>query len=152
MSHGRAGLNVRVGIHTGRVLLGGGVDDEGTIRGLAVNVAARMEQTAPPGSLRISHDTWLLVRGVFDMQAQPPLQVKGHDEPVVSYLVQRAKPRAFRLPSRGIEGLTPPMVGRQAELAQLIDMLDDVAARRVPRAATQLGEPGLGKSRQTDSG
>ncbi|MBV9889860.1 MAG: adenylate/guanylate cyclase domain-containing protein, partial [Rhizobacter sp.] len=43
-AHGRAGFNVRVGIHTGAVLLGGGVDAEATIRGSAVNIAARMEQ------------------------------------------------------------------------------------------------------------
>jgi class 3 adenylate cyclase len=63
--HGHAGSDVRVGIHTGPVLLGGGVDEEGSIRGMAVNIAARMEQTAPAGTLRISHDTWMLVRGLF---------------------------------------------------------------------------------------
>ena len=48
-AYGHAGFNVRVGIHTGSVLLGGGVDGAGTVRGIAVNVAARMEQTAPAG-------------------------------------------------------------------------------------------------------
>ena len=47
--HGVPDFNVRVGVHTGRVLLGGGVDAEGSIRGATVNVAARMEQSAPPG-------------------------------------------------------------------------------------------------------
>ena len=108
--HGQDGCDVRIGVHTGPVLLGGGVDEESTIRGLTVNVAARMEQTAPAGALRISQDTWLLVRGVFDVVAQPLLAVKGRDETLVTYLVQRAKPRAFRVPSRGIEGVLPPMV------------------------------------------
>ena len=49
-SHGHDGFDVRVGLHTGGVLLGGGVDAEGSIRGIAVNIAARMEQTAPAGS------------------------------------------------------------------------------------------------------
>jgi class 3 adenylate cyclase len=53
-------FGIRVGVHTGGVLLGGGVDEEGTIRGLAVNVAARMEQSAPVGGLRISHDTYVM--------------------------------------------------------------------------------------------
>ena len=145
--HGQGGCDVRIGVHTGPVLLGGGVDEESTIRGLTVNVAARMEQTAPPGALRISQDTWLLVRGVFDVMAQPLLAVKGHDEALVTYLVQRAKPRAFRVPSRGIEGVLPPMVGRDAELARLVAMADDVVTRRAPRALTIVGEPGLGKSR-----
>ena len=75
--HGHEGFNVRVGIHTGRVLLGGGVDAEGTIRGVAVNIAARMEQTAPSGSLRISHDTFQHVRGMFDTVEQEPILLKG---------------------------------------------------------------------------
>ena len=127
--HGHAGFNVRVGINTGPVLLGGGVDAEGSIRGITVNIAARMEQTAPPGALRISHDTWRHVRGVFDVSAEPPIAVKGIDEPVRSYLVQRAKPRAFRLANRGIEGVETRMIGRDAELTRLTDafeaMLED---------------------------
>jgi len=74
-AHGHAGFNVRVGIHTGGVLLGGGVDADGSIRGIAVNIAARMEQTAPAGALRISHDTYTQVRGLFEVQAQEPLLV-----------------------------------------------------------------------------
>lgn len=145
--HGQGGCDVRIGIHTGPVLLGGGVDEQSTIRGLTVNVAARMEQTAPAGGLRISQDTWRLVRGVFDVQAQPLLAVKGRDEPLVTYLVLRAKPRAFRVPSRGVEGVLAPMVGRDSELARLTAMVDDVVARRMPRALTLVGEPGIGKSR-----
>ena len=84
---------VRVGVHTGEVLLGGGVDAEGSIRGQAVNIAARMEQTAPSGGLRISHDTYRHVRGVFTVETQPPLTVKGVDQPIVSQqlAVLRAK-------------------------------------------------------------
>lgn len=145
--HGHDGCDVRVGIHTGPVLLGGGVDDDGTIRGATVNLAARMEQSAPPGALRISHDTWLQVRGVFDVAAQPPLLVKGHDEPLVTYLVERAKPRAFRVGTRGIDGIVTPLVGRDAELAELTTMLEQVSRERTQRAATVVGEPGLGKSR-----
>ena len=45
-AHHHTGFNVRVGIHTGGVLLGGGVDADGSIRGIAVNIAARMEHRA----------------------------------------------------------------------------------------------------------
>ena len=75
--HGHAGFDVRVGIHTGGVLLGGGVDAEGSIRGIAVNIAARMEQTAPAGALRISHDTYRQVRGVFEVEAAGPHRGQG---------------------------------------------------------------------------
>jgi class 3 adenylate cyclase len=145
--HGRGGFDARVGIHTGAVLRGGGVDDDNTLRGLAVNVAARMEQTAPPGRLRISHDTWALVRGMFSAEAQPPIEVKGHDAPIRSWLVQRALPRAFMLPTRGIEGLETPLVGRDAERALLEGALDDMVASGQARALTVVADAGLGKSR-----
>jgi class 3 adenylate cyclase len=100
--HGREGFSIRVGVHTGSVLLGGGVDAEGSIRGSAVNIAARMEQTAPPGTLRISHDTYRHVHGLFEVEAQPAISPKGLDGPFTTYLVLRAKPRPFRATARGI--------------------------------------------------
>ena len=112
---------IRVGAHTGGVLLGGGPDGDSSIRGSAVNVAARMEQSAPPGRFRISHDTYAHVRGVFDVEPQPPLTVKGIDTPVVTYLVERLKPRAFRVRTRGIEGVETRMIGREAESEVLQD-------------------------------
>lgn len=146
-AHGHTGFNVRVGIHTGGVLLGGGVDAEGSIRGIAVNIAARMEQTAPAGALRISHDTYALVRGMFDVEPQPPLQVKGIDAPVQSYLVLRAKPRSFHIGTRGIEGVATRMVGRDAELGLLQQAFQRVFARRQLMAVTVVAEAGIGKSR-----
>ena len=146
-THGQSGFQVRVGIHTGHVLLGGGVDDEGTIRGFTVNIAARLEQAAPPGSLRISQETWRHVRGVFDFEAQPPLQVKGQDEPLRTWLVLRAKPRAFRVATRGIEGTETPLVGRDAELAQLVAAFEATLQTRTLQPLTLLAEAGLGKSR-----
>ena len=145
--HGHSGFGVRVGVHTGQVLLGGGVDEEGTIRGFTVNIAARLEQTAPPGALRISQDTWRHVRGVFDVEAQPPLQVKGQDEPLHTYLVLRARPRVFRVPMRGIEGAETPLVGRDDELRQLVAAFEATVHERSLHAVTVLAEAGLGKSR-----
>ncbi len=145
--HGFEGFDVRVGINTGAVLLGGGVDAEGAIRGISVNIAARMEQTAPTGGLRISHDTYRHVRGVFDVEEQPPIQVKGISEPVRSYLVLRAKPRAFRVASRGVEGIETHMVGRDRELVELqraFQALYDPAAEL--HAITIVAEAGMGKS------
>jgi predicted ATPase/class 3 adenylate cyclase len=145
--YGHEGFNVRVGISTGPVLLGGGVDEENSVRGITVNTSARMEQTAPVGGLRISHDTYRHVRGVFDVIKQPPLLVKGRDEPLVTYLVQRAKPRAFRVTSRGIEGIETRMVGRDAELEQLQDTFHSVYRERKLVAVAVVAEAGLGKSR-----
>ena len=147
VAHGHAGFGVRIGIHTGPVLLGGGVDAEGTIRGIAVNIAARMEQTAPAGALRISQDTFAQVRGLFDVQPQAPLAVKGVDAPVHSVLVQRARPRSFRLGTRGIEGVATRMVGRDAELAALQAAFERLFAEARMATLTVVAEAGVGKSR-----
>jgi len=147
LRHGHDGFNVRLGIHTGSVLLGGGMDEEGTIRGMTVNVAARMEQTAPPGGLRISHDTYRQVRGLFDLEPQPPMIVKGRDEPIVTYLVRSVRPRTFRVAARGIEGIDTRMVGRDAELAALQCAFEQLFVRSAFRACTVVAEAGVGKSR-----
>jgi len=145
--HGIEDFAVRVGVHTGAALLGGGVEGENTAMGQTVNIAARMEQTAPPGGLRISHGTYRHVRGVFDVSPQPPLVVKGSDEPLVTYLVQRAKARAFRVPNRGLHGIEAAMVGRGAELQRLQHAFDRLLAERRLALVTLVAEAGLGKSR-----
>ena len=145
--HGVPDFNVRVGVHTGRVLLGGGVDAEGSIRGATVNVAARMEQSAPPGRVRISHDSWRHVRGLFEAEEQEPISVKGVAQPMRSWLVVRSLPRSTRHGPRGIEGLATPMVGRDTELGLLHGRLQRAIATRRAHAVTVVGEAGLGKSR-----
>jgi class 3 adenylate cyclase len=145
--HGIPEFSVRAGIHTGTVLLGGGVDAEGSIRGATVNVAARMEQSAPPGRLRISHDSYRHVRGLFDVTEQAPIAVKGVEEPLRTYLVDRVKPRAFRVPTRGIEGVHTPMVGREAELKVLCAAFDEAVYQRRAHVVNVVGDAGLGKSR-----
>ena len=145
--HGVQDFDVRAGVHTGTVLLGGGVDAAGSIRGATVNVAARMEQSAPPGRLRISHETYRHVRGQFEVTEQPPLSVKGVEQALRSWLVERARPRAFRVPTRGIDGVHTPMVGREAELGALRLAFDAAASRRSAHAVTVVAEAGLGKSR-----
>jgi class 3 adenylate cyclase/tetratricopeptide (TPR) repeat protein len=141
------GFGVRVGIHTGPVLLGGGIDAESSIRGITVNIAARMEQTAPPGGLRISHDTYRHVRGVFEIAPQPPIEIKGISGPVRSYLVVRAKQRAFRMANRGLEGIETAMVGRDAELARITEAFQTAHEDGQLAVITVVGEPGIGKSR-----
>jgi class 3 adenylate cyclase/tetratricopeptide (TPR) repeat protein len=145
--HGVADFAVRVGLHTGDVALGAGVDADNTAMGVAVNIAARMEQSAPPGALRISHDTWSQVRGLFDVEAQPPLVVKGIEAPMQTYLVRAALERSVASVERGLQGLRTPMVGRDAELQRLRDTVARAQETRQLQALTLLGDAGLGKSR-----
>ena len=144
---GVADFDVRAGVHTGRVLLGGGVDGESSIRGATVNIAARMEQSAPSGRLRISYDTWRQVCGLFETSELEAVKVKGVDQPLRSFLVERARQHDFRNPTRGVEGVATRMIGRDAELAGLRNAFAAAASNRTLLAVTVVGEPGIGKSR-----
>lgn len=144
---GLSGFNVRVGIDTGTVLVGGGAEDEDSVTGLPVNLAARLESAAAPGSILISHHTYQHVRGVFDMEPLPPVEARGFPEPVPVYRVLRAKPRSFRTRRRGVEGIETRMIGRDRELRLLQDLFSHVVTEREARVAVVIGEAGLGKSR-----
>ena len=145
--HGIPDFAVRVGVHTGNVALGAGVEDDNTAMGAAVNIAARMEQSAPSGALRISHDSWSQVRGLFDVEPQPPLQLKGLEAPMLTYLVRAALDRNVAGVERGLQGLSTPMVGRQSELLRLLDAAAKARQTRQLQVLTLLGDAGLGKSR-----
>ncbi|MBN1262195.1 MAG: tetratricopeptide repeat protein [Anaerolineae bacterium] len=144
----RVVLFMRIGLSTGQAVLGEvGTRGEFTAMGDTVNLAARLEQVAPVGGILISHDTYRHVRGVFDVVPQTPLAVKGQPQLVRTYVVQRAKPRAFRMGARGIEGVETRMVGREAELQVLQNSFIRAVAQGVTRLVTVVGEAGIGKSR-----
>jgi ABC-type oligopeptide transport system substrate-binding subunit/class 3 adenylate cyclase len=141
-------IRMRIGLSTGPVLLGWvGTTGEFSAIGDAVNLASRMEAAAPAGGVLISHDTYRHVRGVFDVLEQEPLQVKGKARPVRAYLVQQAKPRAFRMSTRGVAGVETRMVGRDAELLMLQNLFRDATEDAEAHVVTVLGEAGVGKSR-----
>ncbi|HTH04380.1 MAG TPA: adenylate/guanylate cyclase domain-containing protein, partial [Ilumatobacteraceae bacterium] len=141
-------LSMRVGITTGPVVLGEVASTrEFTAMGDTVNVAARLESAAPLGGVLISHDTYRHVRGIFDVAPLAPITVKGKDEPLQTYSVLRSKPRAFRLPTRGVEGVETEMVGRRVELQALRDAFQAVSASAGSQVVTVVGDAGVGKSR-----
>jgi class 3 adenylate cyclase/tetratricopeptide (TPR) repeat protein len=145
--HDISGFQVRVGVNTGLVASGGETEADDTIMGRAVNLAARLESAAPPGGLLISHFAYQHVRGVFEVDVLPPVQAKGFDEAVAVYLVKRAKPRSFRVLSRGVEGIETRMVGRETELKYLQDAMLTAEEEGEGQLVTITGEAGVGKSR-----
>lgn len=141
-------LRMRIGINTGPVILGTvGSTNEFTALGDTTNLASRLEHAAPIGGILIDHDTYRQVRGAFDVQRLDPISVKGKVEPIQVYLVERAKPRAFRVGTRGVEGVETRMIGRHSELECLLDTLQSVIDDHQAHVVTVLGEAGLGKSR-----
>ena len=140
-------FNVRVGINTGLVVVGPVGSDlrmEYTALGDAINLAARMEQTATPGTVQIAEATHKLAAALFEFESLGGIQVKGKDEPVLAYRVLR--PKAQRGQMRGIEGLESPLVGRDADLAALRSALVELGLGR-GQIVSIMGEAGLGKSR-----
>lgn len=145
-SHG-LDFDVRVGINTGLVVVGAVGSDlrmEYTALGDAINLASRMEQTAKPGTVQISQDTYKLVKSLFEFEELGGIQVKGKEEPVKAFRVVGRK--AIGRLARGIEGLHAEMVGREAELQTLSNVIADLK-QGVGKIVVVLGEAGLGKSR-----
>ena len=141
-------LELRVGVNTGPVLLGQvGLTREYTAMGDTVNLANRLEQAAPLGGVLVAHNTFRHVRGVFDAQPLGRLQVRGRQEAVPAYVVLRPKPRAFRLATRGVEGIETRTIGREGELAALQVAFAAAIVEARACIVAIVGEAGVGKSR-----
>lgn len=141
----RVDAQMRVGINTGLAHLS---DRDGyTAIGDTVNVAARLEGAAAPGSMLISRSTFAQVRGRFELLDAGRLALKGREQPVQAYRVVRALPRAFPVRRRGIEGIETDCVGRSDQLALIRERMQRAIGQREPCVTTLVGEPGIGKSR-----
>lgn len=140
-------FNVRVGINTGNVVvgeMGTALAGEYTAMGDAVNLAARMEQTATPGTVQITGDTYRLVAPWVEVKSLGSIEAKGKSEPVDAYSVLERKTHPDR--SRGLDGIASPLVGRSTEISQLDSALSELHQGQ-GRIVTLVGEAGLGKSR-----
>jgi class 3 adenylate cyclase len=142
-----ADLRIRVGVNTGPVvvgIVGTETAHEYTAMGDAVNVAARMQSHAEPGTVLITAATHRFVAPLVEAQDIGELQLKGKTDTVHAFAIRGLKAGATS--PRGLVGVRAPLIGRDAELARLRQALAVVRAGR-GRVATVLGEPGLGKTR-----
>ncbi len=135
-------LDVRVAVHRGVVYIDADEDD---VYGLAVNVAARLQTLAEPGTVVVSEGVRSLTEAQFVLEPQPAHAVKGVKEPLQPYRVDGERPVALTRPLRF--GTT--LVGRSEELDRLTAAWHDVdASDGEPRHAVMLrGEAGIGKTR-----
>ncbi len=140
-------FKVRIGINTGLAVLaavGDEIKTEYTAMGDTTNVAARMQSAAKPGSVLISADTYHLVKQLFEAKPRGATKVKGKSTPIETYEVLAPKTVPGRV--RGLEGVTSPLVGRDAEVQFMQENLEGLFAGQGAFVAV-VGEAGLGKSR-----
>ena len=140
-------FQVRVGVNTGLVAVGGVTEAEDTIMGSTVNLAKRIEDHAPPNGLLISHDTYRHIRGIFDVELLEPITAKGFDQKIPVYHVLNAKERSLRIHTRWVEGIETRMVGREGEFKHLKTARKNLISSGKGEMITISGEAGIGKSR-----
>jgi class 3 adenylate cyclase/predicted ATPase len=141
-------LAVRVGIHTGLVVvgeIGGGNRQENLALGDTPNVAAHLQGLAAPDTVAISAATFRLVRGYFTAQELGAHSLKGVTAAMQVYRILGESAAQSRLDIAGATGLTP-LVGRDSEVTLLLERW---AHSRDGRGQVVLlrGEAGIGKSR-----
>jgi len=140
-------LQMRIGVHTGLVVVPPADGSGELLAGDAGNLASRLEHSAPDGGVLVSRETYRHIYGFFEARALPLLEVKGKSEPVETFLILCAKPRALALQIRGIEGVETEMIGRREELRHLSCAFEQTLKHSVLQVMAVLGEAGIGKSR-----
>lgn len=141
-------LQVRIGVHTGPVVVGTVGSDlkmDYTAIGDTTNLAQRLQSVADPGMVLISDATHRLVRGFFEVLPARRFEVKGKREPVLAHEVRGFSAATTAIAVAEARGLTP-LVGRIEELAQMIACFDRLAGA-YPQVVTVVGDAGSGKSR-----
>jgi class 3 adenylate cyclase len=141
-------LAVRVGIHTGLVVvgeMGGGHRQEQLALGDTPNVAARLQSLAAPNRVVISERTRQLVGATFDLEALGPQPLKGVPTPMPIYGVRGERAAESRFEAASTAARTP-LVGRTEELALVLQRWAQAQAGE-GQVVLLSGEPGIGKSR-----
>ena len=142
-------LAARVGIATGLVivgdLIGEGAAREEAVVGETPNLAARLQEVAPPGAVVIASGTRRLLGDTFDLRDLGPVHLKGFDRPVNSFEVLRPHLTESRFEARHPDR-SSPMVGRDQELALILERWRQSVAGE-GQAVLVVGEAGIGKSR-----
>lgn len=142
------GLPVHIGINTALMTVGDiqtQLHSEHTAYGSDIILAERLQGAANLNQILVGKDTYRLTRRAFDFEMLPPLiNLKGFSQPVTAYAVQRVKTYPRKV--RGIEGLQTELIGRDKELADLKECVNNLLAGK-GQIVTIIGEVGLGKSR-----
>jgi len=145
---GRSPLQVRIGLHTGQVVvgeMGGGSRHEQLALGDTPNIAARVQGLAAADTVMLSSATYRLVEGLFECQNLGPQTLKGISIPLAVYQVIGESEAQNRFEVAVGTGLTP-LVGREEELG-LLQRRWSQAKEGAGQVVLLSGEAGIGKSR-----
>ncbi len=144
-------LQMRIGINTGEVAAAGGASEgrDFLITGDPVNVSARLQQLAAPGSILVGSRTWRATQGAVQYSELPTATVRNRARPVKIWeALAMTDQSAVPTPRpRGVEGLKAPMVGRDVEMELMCAISARVLRERAPHLVTVFGAPGIGKTR-----
>jgi class 3 adenylate cyclase/tetratricopeptide (TPR) repeat protein len=146
-SHGLE-MQMRVGLNSGEVVvrtIGNDLHMDYSAVGQTTHLAARMEQLATPGSIRLTAATLRLAEGLVQVNTLGRFPVRGLPEPVEVFELVGASAVRRRLQAAAVRGLTR-FVGRQQELVALRQALAQAGAGHGQIVAV-VGEAGVGKSR-----
>src|SRR3989454_1001953 len=141
-------VQIRVGLNSGEVVVrsvGNDLRMDYTAVGQTTHLAARMEQLAPPGTVRLTNETLRLAEGYVEVRSLGPIPVKGLSDPIDISVLTGAGQARTRLQAAALRGLTR-FVGRDAEVEHLRRVLGQAAAGHGQMVAI-VGEAGVGKSR-----
>jgi len=141
-------LQVRIGIHTGLVVvgeIGGGKKRENLALGDTPNIAARVQGIAEPDTVVISAATYRLIQGLFECRTLGPHALKGVSAPLEVYHILGESAVRSRLEAAETTGLTP-LVGRERE-RELVLTRWEQAKTGAGQVVSLSGEAGVGKSR-----
>jgi predicted ATPase/class 3 adenylate cyclase len=141
-------LQSRVGLNSGDVVvraIGNDLHMDYSAVGQTTHLAARMEQLATPGTIRLTATTLRLVEGLVQVNALGQFPVKGLPEPVEVFELVGASTIRQRIQATAVRGLTR-FVGRQSELATLQQALAHAGTGH-GQVVALVGEAGVGKSR-----
>lgn len=137
-------MQIRIGINTGDVIAPVNPREQMIVGGDAVNVAARLEQSADPGTILVGERSYLAVRSAFEFEPPIQLDLKGKGADVTARRLVGLAPEPM---PRGVPGLRGRLIGRDRELRSLLDMLDEVIEQGRPHLVVLNGPAGIGKSR-----
>jgi class 3 adenylate cyclase len=141
-------VQIRVGLNSGEVVvrsIGSDLRMDYSAVGQTTHAAARMEQLATPGTIRLTGETLRLAEGYVEVRPLGPIPVRGLADPVDVYELTGGGMARSRLQARGTRGLTR-FVGRDVEMEQMRRAGEDARRGRGQLVAV-VGEPGVGKSR-----